>query len=849
MAVVLRLLLLVVAFLGAAFVFVPGIRPDLVGPQLADELSNHATLGLFLGKDSVMTPAAGGLFVLLGVAALVSFGWGGSRRRRDPLSLAPGQKPTKKIANQLLEAKRYKEAEEMFRHLGIIDGLVAALKGQAKYVEAAELLESDARHSQAAEILEDSNQAPAMQRAGELWQALGNAERGLAVMRKAAALFAAKGEGDKAIEALAKYGDTQTARQYLDSAAEALARQGKHARAAEMFEKFGDEARAAAAYEYDASTQTEERDRKQSGVKAAKLYRKVGDMVGCGRALEISGFHEKAAEAYGMAKDWASAARCLNACGQTERAAQLLVQSGMGHQAVAVLENTGDMRAAAAAALASHDFYKAAQIYEDMGDLEAAFNAHVQGANYPAAAEIALQRNRPQDAADLFERAGNPRRAAEIYEAMGNRLKAGELYGRAGDKGGAARMLVAENRIKEAAQILLGDSRPESLDVQQEVARRLMMGGELKGAITLLKSGVDARAPNECISATLELSNMLEAAGDIPSALAYAQRALAAKKDHAEAVMRVQQLFMRINNEQMRAAYETAMAQQQAALVALNMQKPLTQPEEDKPPRYVPEAEIGRGAMGLVFRARDTVLNRMVALKRLPEVVASDPEARQRFLEEARAAAGLNHPSVVTVYDAGVEKGLPYLAMELIDGTTLSHLQQQGVLTPSKALSMCAAVASALDHAHKAGIVHRDVKPGNILISKEGRVKLTDFGIAAAFTSGEAKGVTGTPYYMSPEQVRGAAVDGRADIYSLGCVLYALLTGKPPFTGSDVMQAHLRAPVPSLAVHKPDLPAAELDAVIARCMAKDPAQRFATAQECGRAFLELEARLRKQAGA
>jgi tetratricopeptide (TPR) repeat protein len=844
MVLLIRLLLLLASAGAAALIFLPFLRAVLLPAELEQRTAGTPLGDVLFNRDVVMSYGAGVLLLGVAVLVVVSAGGGSTRARKGPPDVKPGAKPGKKVARQLLELRRYKEAADMFRALGDVEGLVEALKGQGAWVEAAEILESDARHREAADLLEQSGTAAALERAGELWRALNQTEKALEAAKKAAAAHAQKGDGDKSVDLLLRVGLKDQAALYIGAAAEAFAKRGHHARAGEMFEQFGRDGQAAAAFEYHASHLPDGKERSSAMVRAARAYSKTNDWGGVGRCLEAAGHPDRAADAYSRGQLWQEVARCLTAAGKSEQAARLLIEKGLGQHAVGVLETQGDMHAAAHAALAAGDPVKAAQLFEDVGDLDNAFQAHQRAGNFGAAAEICLQKHRPAEAAELFERAGNFRRAAELHDGMQNRLKAGELYGRAGDVSSAARMLLTDGKVREAAAVLLGNAKPETADVQMEVTRRLTMGGDLKGAVTFLKAAVDARSAAESIPMTLELSNLLEASGDVPQALAYAQRAASAKKDHAEAVMRVQQLFMRINSEQMRSAYESAMQQQMAAQASLAVQKKMVDstPSKDDPPRYVPEAEIGRGAMGVVYRARDTVLNRAVALKRLPEAVASDPDARARFLQEARAAAVLNHPCVVTVFDAGVEAGAPYLAMELVEGPTLSQLLSHKV-QPARALVYCAAIASALDHAHKAGIVHRDVKPGNILMGKDGRVKLTDFGIAAVLAQGGKDGVTGTPYYMSPEQVMGQTVDGRADIYALGCVLFALIAGQPPFPGADVLQRHLHSPPPSLALLRPGVPP-DVDTLIAHCMAKNPAQRFQSGALVAQAFLEVEGRIR-----
>jgi Protein kinase domain len=257
---------------------------------------------------------------------------------------------------------------------------------------------------------------------------------------------------------------------------------------------------------------------------------------------------------------------------------------------------------------------------------------------------------------------------------------------------------------------------------------------------------------------------------------------------------------------------------------------------------YQLEAEVGAGGMAVVFRARDERLDRLVAVKILNPVHASDPSFRRRFIAESRAAASVESPYIIPVYTADEAAGVLFIAMRYVHSGDLRRvLEGAGPLPPERALEYIVPVASALDAAHAAGLVHRDVKPGNILVdTRPGQpehVYLSDFGIAKsdflpALTMTEPGVILGTPEYAAPEQIEVRALDGRADQYALGCVAYWLLTGEAPFHGGNtiaVFTAHLYEPPPPLTARRPDLPAAA-DEVLARAMAKVPDQRYAS---CG----------------
>src|SRR5438067_2407808 len=268
-------------------------------------------------------------------------------------------------------------------------------------------------------------------------------------------------------------------------------------------------------------------------------------------------------------------------------------------------------------------------------------------------------------------------------------------------------------------------------------------------------------------------------------------------------------------------------------------------------PDFVLQREIGRGGMGIVYLGMDVKLERPVAIKVLPGMLADVPEVRERFLREARMAAKLSHPNIVPIHRADEMDGVVFIVMTYVDGASLAErLAAQGVLPPQAITPILRDVALALDYAHGHGIVHRDVKPENILVERStGRAWVTDFGIARL---AEAKPLTatgqvlGTVHYMSPEQISGDPVDGRSDLYSLGVVGFRALTGRLPFdsdTASAVLVAHVVKPPPKVREIAPRIPEA-LAALIDCCLAKDPAARCASGLDFARrideAMPELE---------
>jgi serine/threonine protein kinase len=270
--------------------------------------------------------------------------------------------------------------------------------------------------------------------------------------------------------------------------------------------------------------------------------------------------------------------------------------------------------------------------------------------------------------------------------------------------------------------------------------------------------------------------------------------------------------------------------------------------------RYRLQSLIAKGGMAEVWEAVDDILGRPVAVKVLHPHLAADESFRERFRREAIAAARLAHPNVVATFDTGTDGGITFIVMELVDAPTLRQvLNETGPLPPGRAVHITEQVADALQYAHRAGVVHRDIKPANILVARDGRVKVADFGIAKAVEDSEPDrphpsealtgtgSIVGTAQYLSPEQVDGRAVDGRADVYALGVVLYEMLCGRPPFTGDTDMAValkHITTQPPAPRQVRPDL-STGMEALILRAMAKAPEARYQSADELRAALLSV----------
>jgi serine/threonine protein kinase len=295
--------------------------------------------------------------------------------------------------------------------------------------------------------------------------------------------------------------------------------------------------------------------------------------------------------------------------------------------------------------------------------------------------------------------------------------------------------------------------------------------------------------------------------------------------------------------QRIEALRELRQSEQQASAFATraSLSEGATQPAGSGESRYEILAEIGRGGMGIVYQARDRRLGRSVALKRLPDNLRENPTAVALLLREARAAAALNHPNIVTLFDADQEEGHYYLTMEFLDGLPLDKIiAKRGRLSARDCVRLGVQIATGLQYAHEQQIVHRDIKTSNLFFTRDRVVKIMDFGLAkmVAEVRRAATVIGGTPYYMAPEQASGENVDTRADLYAFGVTLFELLTGTVPFREGDVIWHHRHTPPPDPRGLAQDLPDALAELVL-QLLEKDPAARPASAAEVGARLAEL----------
>ena len=521
--------------------------------------------------------------------------------------------------------------------------------------------------------------------------------------------------------------------------------------------------------------------------------------------------------------DLAQAAQALERDGQSDTAALLLARlhqaQGRTEAAAEQLENAGRDREAAQLRKEISDFDRAAALFENAGELRSAAEMYDAAGAFDQAARAYAALEDWTAAARCYESAGDADGLIGALEGQGEILRAAALATESGDRARAIRLLQQVGQGDEAfgrAGELL------ALAYEQE--------GHLDLAANQIERCLQALAPGEFAPALeVHLAELLEDSGEVTRAL----EVLGALRDRDPTYPRVAGKI-----EALRKKMNAASRRESGATFTPPAGATAFVAEE----RYEIVEEVGRGGMGLVYKARDRRLGRTVALKRMPENLRDHPTAVQLFLTEAQAAARMNHPNIVTLYDADQENGSFFITMELLEGLPLnSILKQRGRFGPRDTARLGLQVCAGLQYAHDAGIVHRDIKTSNLFITRDRVLKIMDFGLAKILEAVRMDGSTviaGTPFYMAPEQASGNVADGRTDLYALGVTLFELSTGRLPFKEGDVQAKHREAPRPDPTQGIPDYPA-KLAILIQRLMSVEPDGRPANAAEVAEVLTEI----------
>ena len=587
---------------------------------------------------------------------------------------------------------------------------------------------------------------------------------------------------------------------------------------------------------------------------AAELYHQAGDKEQEARCYLFGGKPERVAlidaeqaesrgekalavNHYLRAKDHESAARILRELGREPEALHLQAQEKL---------DAGDRDAARALFEQAGDLGRAGELLELDGRIDEAIALYERGNAWEQAARLAAREGRADHAAADFERAGLVAEAAVLRLKLAQ-PEAAQKLAESVPPGAPGELLA----LTVLARLYQTAARDADLRLLAQRATRAPLPGEpereaVRALAAFFKQLGQSDAAHALYVRLAESDPTDLQAADEASALAgqASQSLKVGSASETLAALDMRATTGAVSREALRAAVSRAEMETGSGALPPTAQSGVHRRSEPLPrgnDRYRLDAELGRGAMGVVYRGTDQLLGRPVAIKMLPGEFSRAEQLRRLFLDEARALAALNHPYVVQVYDLGELDGSLFLAMELVEGESLEKVLERTQLLPMERVArVLDQLGQALEAAHGRGIVHRDVKPANVMVTADGSLKLMDFGIAAGGGAAMPKQV-GTPRYMSPEQIRGEEVDARADLYAFGVLAFQLCTGTLPFPDENVLEHHLKTPAPSARALRGDLPES-LDALIARLLAKQREERPASASEVRAAVAAVLAR-------
>jgi len=632
--------------------------------------------------------------------------------------------------------------------------------------------------------------------------------------------------GEADIQALVARGE-------IERAADLLVERHQIARALPLYERAGAKAKLARALLQS-----------RQPARAAKVYAEMGRHAEAAHHFEAAGAWLEAGESLLTLGDERAAAELLERGGELERAARIHARLGDPESAARLFARAGLGVEAAEALLEARGrkprvLARAAELYELAGNFERAAAAFAEAGEARRAAELFERIHRFSRAAECYARAGVFERAADCHEKAGEITQARATWERAGDRTRAAELaLEEENYLVAASAFYEVGSYERAIDTLQRIpttspdtraASRLLARIFLeKGLIDRARERLQAIAvagppEKDDLELLLTLANALERLGDGAGAIESLEKIAGVDPDYADVAARLERLRERAGG-------------------------PATAGPAAESTRYELRDEIGRGGMGIVRLAWDRELERPVAIKFLPHELAANPEALKMFRAEARAAAAMNHPNIVHIYDVALLGGEPCIVMEYVQGRTVREVMrvrgstEKQPLPPRRVAEIGREICHALAYAHRQNVIHRDVKPSNMLLASDGTVKLMDFGISKVMETGEEarSEAKGTPQYMPPEQILGREIDGRTDLYALGISLFEIATAQRPFSGDGVVDQQLHAVLPDPRTLRPDIPEG-LVRILQRACEKNPDARYASAHEMAQAlgqFLE-----------
>lgn len=601
-------------------------------------------------------------------------------------------------------------------------------------------------------------------------------------------------------------------------------------------------------------------------LKAAQLFMKEGDYESAAQYFMENARYQDAAQAYEKAGKPVLAASAYGKAGNMDQALKMFVdyfkttgdvmdiQIQAAHECYRTVQD--EQIAASLTDAQRHELYPllaerferennhelAAHLFQEGGDLVRAGEIFILANKLEEAAACMNQAGKKQEASRivgrLHQNRGNWREAATAYAAAGDFSRAAEAFIKAKDAGHAADCFIKATQYYRAGLAFAYAGRfDDAIKILQRIkeddpdfeASRGLLGRcfyemhDYAHCVAALENHLTGKRVD---TAHLDYFYMLalayEQTGRLEDSLEILRKIHTVDVEFRDVTQRISSISSRIS---MKMGSDTSFQPQTQGSTSGQMIKSVENALEG---RYELQKELGRGGMGIVYLARDKQLDRPVALKFLGSLIDDSEEFRGRFVREARTAAKISHPNIVSIYDISASEGRAYIAMEYVEGVSLyRYLAKKGALPPREAVNYTVQACSALAAIHKAGITHRDIKPDNILIAKGGLIKIMDFGLAKSEDNRLTRAgvVMGTPSYMSPEQARGKEADARSDIYAIGIVLHECLTGNIVFASGDVMERQVKEMPPPPSAGNNAVPK-ELDDIVMKCIQKKPEDRY-----------------------
>ncbi len=796
--------------------------PFFVLAQVPDyiELAEGAGYG---SRISSVLAFIGGILVLGVIVGAIVAGVRWIRANLTKSSSTPVQllgRETRQRVRRAISTGEYVAAGDLLVRAGEPYEAADAFWRGAAYDRAAETFETMGSKPQAIQCFKKARQ---FQQAGRIYEQMDRP-------RDAAAEYLRAKDWTRAAENYGKAGDHRRAGENYEKggeyllAAEAFDEAERPLKAAELYAQHLDERLTDGELKYG-EVPEEQRERAR---RAGELFRKAGKAQRASEVFLAAGFPEEAAESLRVSGDFSEAAKLLQAAEQPELAARFLEEAGEASRAA---------RLRAEAALDGGDTSEAAREFRAAGELEQAAELFVEAEAVEEAAEVYEELEEYKRAMELYLKVPRYAHAARCAELEGLEERAAEYYREAGDIDGELRALKAtddhfragrleyEHRMYEDALETLAaiDSRDanytRSLELQGDIYRSQ---GRAEKAYSKYRGAMGKREPEPATLPILyKMGRALEDEPDLGGALDCYNKVVEIDEHFEDAGLRVKAIRKRMRRG-------TLTGRRSSGLLSS-----VDGDGDEATQRYEIQEEVARGGMGIVYKARDTVLGRTVAYKILGANLRDNETAVKYFLREARAAAALSHPNIVTIYDAGEQDGEYYMAMEFVEGTTLKSLiRRNGALSDKKVRYVLKNCCRALDYAHTKGVIHRDITSGNVMTTRDRALKVMDFGLAKflkEYQNNHTQQV-GTPFYMSPEQIIGKDIDFRSDLYSLGCTIFECATGTVPFFKGDLSYHHIHTEPPEPQSINPGV-SDELSAIILKLLEKDPSDRYQDAAE------------------